>query len=859
MTDIVIVDLVSIEKQLKDSGVNSVRSIERELAKYVREILSDIRPKGMVVHLNKESNLPTTALLIDSLGLNCEYFSSPLESISKAISNARHLAENGQGVVLGGVGVTPSSIVSDNISYHCYGTSLKEDLVTPNSIKAQTGLEPKQIADLVALVGDSNFSIREKISVNDAVKALIQHRTIEEVVNNHGLVQRTLDKILVANRDAILKDKARINNITSGHSEFSYKAIGRRSINQKNLYELYIKNEYFEWLPQALQDEHMPKCNFGSSITATTIIETESDADQLVIKLLNSKGCGVCLTDAGLAVSTRNGHSAFIPTKGSGNSNALQRVIHKILESEDIKKTCFEAKSLYRYGLDKEIDVKGIVCDPTILAFVINTQNKEKTLSQLCESNLELKVRDIKDGAMYSANDIESNAGLCGEIADATHRVSKSLYKTAMNDGFSIKPFNEIDLPLIKVLAKMEHNGVLIDTDFARNLINKTTAEIEALSKQLNEIAGLNINVNDHKQVGILLFEKLGLPCTASSVKQRYDTSKEALQAVSHLSPAPEIIIKIRSLQSLSGTSINGVISSTGKDGRVRTTLMQNAATTTRLTSRDPSLHGLPSKGESEKARAAVIAEENFQLMSYDLSQIELRILASVSMDEGLIRAFNSGCDVHKMTAAEVFEVNIKDVTDDQRKAAKAINFGIIYGQTPFGLSKKLGVTEKVAQDFINRYFTKYPKVRTYVINTIAFARKNGYIITPTGRKIVTPDMRSKTPTISSSAERTAQNAPMQAGAADIVKVAMLDVSNQFDKLKLQSKLILQVHDELVVEVHNDEVEIVARLVKSALEHAYAFNVPLLAEGTIGPNLSAEYSREITITSPQKNIMAGHK
>lgn len=843
MTDIIIADLVSIEKQLRDSGVNSVRSVEKELAKHLRELLANKRPKGMVVHLNKNSNLPTTALLTNSLGLNIEYFDSPIESASIAILNARHLAENGHVVLLSGFGVAQSSIVSDQISYHCYGTSIKEDIVTPESINTQIGLQPKQIIDLVAMIGDRAFSISEKIGVNDAVKALLKHESIEKIIENPESVQRTVGKVISATKSKIIKDKESINNICFGQPVFSYRAIGRKSIDQKELYSLYIQNEYFEWLPQELQDEHMPKCNFGSSITATTIIETESEAEQLYSKLLNSKGCGVFLNDTGLAVSTRNAHSSFIPTR----NHQLQRIVNKILESEEIRKTCFEAKSLYRYGLKNNIDIKGIVCDPTILYFVMNTQNKEKNLTQLCESILEISVRDIKDGAMFSANDTESNAGIGGEIADATYRVSKSLYKSAMADGFSIKSFNEVDLPLIKVLAKMEHHGVLIDTNFARNMLNETQREMDELSRQLNEVAGYSISITDNKEIGRLLFEKLGLPSKKNQETKNYDTSKEALQSISHLSPAPGIIIKLRSLRSLSGTSINGIVSSADERGRVRTTLVQNAATTTRLSSRNPSLHGLPSKGESQRARAAVIAEKKFKLISYDLSQIELRLLASVSGDEGLIKAFKSGCDVHRMTAAEVFGVNLEDVTNDQRSAAKAINFGIIYGQTAFGLAKKLGIPENTAQDFINRYFIKYPKVKTYVSNTIAFGRKNGYVITPTGRKIVTPDMNSKSPAVRSAAERTAQNAPMQAGAADIVKKAMLEVSAKIDTLKLKSRMILQVHDELICEVHIDEIEILAKIVKYAMENQYEFNVPLLAEGTIGENLSSEASQEIPI------------
>jgi DNA polymerase-1 len=399
--------------------------------------------------------------------------------------------------------------------------------------------------------------------------------------------------------------------------------------------------------------------------------------------------------------------------------------------------------------------------------------------------------------------------------------------------------FEDIEMPLVPVLAMMESNGVLVDTNTLKELSVELTKRMHEIETKIYELTNCEFNISSPKQVGEVLFEKLKVDEKAKKTKSgQYATSEEILENLRFKHPAIEKILEYRGLKKLLNTYIDNLPTLINpRTGRIHTSFNQTVTATGRLSSSNPNLQNIPVRDEDGKEiRKAFVPDEGCEFFSADYSQIELRIMAHLSGDKNLIEAFNNGLDIHAATAAKIYKIGIDEVTKDMRRRAKTANFGIIYGISAFGLSQRLGIDRREAKELIDNYFVTFPQVREYIDKSIEKARQNGYVETIFHRKRFLPDINSHNAVVRGYAERNAVNAPIQGSAADIIKVAMARIYESFRKEHLRTKMILQVHDELNFSVYPEEKEAVERIVISEMQNAYPLSVPLMADCGWGAN-----------------------
>ena len=400
--------------------------------------------------------------------------------------------------------------------------------------------------------------------------------------------------------------------------------------------------------------------------------------------------------------------------------------------------------------------------------------------------------------------------------------------------------FTEIEMPLLKVLVKMEMQGFRIDAKMLDEYTTTLSSEIEKITEEINTLSGEDFNIASPKQLGEVLFEKMELSKKAKKTKSgQYSTSEETLLKLKDKHPIIEQILEYREIKKLLSTYVIALPELIHKKTkRIHTTFNQSVAATGRLSSINPNLQNIPIRAErGRKTREAFVPrDENFSLLSADYSQIELRIMASMSKDEGMLKAFNDGVDIHAATAAKVYKVSILEVDRRMRSNAKSVNFGIIYGISAFGLSQNIGVSRTEAKQIIDGYFKEFPKVKEYMNFSIEKARENEFVATILGRRRYLKDINSRNSMLRAMAERSAINAPIQGSAADIIKKAMIDVQSEMEKQNLKSKMLLQVHDELVFDMHKEEESVLKNLVKQNMENAVELDVPLIVDLGIGNN-----------------------
>ena len=495
------------------------------------------------------------------------------------------------------------------------------------------------------------------------------------------------------------------------------------------------------------------------------------------------------------------------------DSEFIQK-LKPIVENNEIKKIMFDAKSDYILLLNNGIKLKGL-CYDVLLASYVKDPNRKHTLDAQALDFLNHIMVNTEDNEKYSCDEAYT-------IFNLYEYWNKNL------DNEEQKLVKEIELPLTEVLAKMEYTGVAINSEYLKELSSYMTEKLAELEDLIYQLAGESFNINSPKQVAEVLFDKLELK---SKKKKSRSTSAEILEELAEEYEICEYILEHRKFSKLKSTYTDVLPTLISKrDGRIHTTYNQALTVTGRLSSSNPNLQNIPIRSEEgNKIRAAFCAQDKSSLiLSADYSQIELRLLAHVSGDENLIHAFSSGEDVHTMTASKVFGVDINEVTKDMRRKAKAVNFGIVYGQSKYGLAKSIGISNAEAQEFIDKYFEHYPGVKKYMEDKKAFANLNGYVETMFGRKrYLASELLSPNFQIREFAQRAAINQPLQGSAADLIKMAMIEVDKQLSNQNLKTKMIMQVHDELVFEVPQEELEIIKTLVKNAMELNQPLKVPL--------------------------------
>ncbi len=554
-------------------------------------------------------------------------------------------------------------------------------------------------------------------------------------------------------------------------------------------------------------------------------------------------------TEDGEIVATKDERTEvfYIPLNHSNLQKQLKtsEVLEKLkplFENPEIKKITYDSKGKYNTLKTHGICINGISFDVLLASYIKNPSRKH----ELDVQSMEHLDHAICDYAPFEKNKKKrikiENADInnvLNSVADEAATVTE-LTKFWLDylDKDELKVLYNIEIPMAKVLSEMEYVGVTINTDYLEQLSKSMDFNLHRLERKIYDIADCGFNINSPRQVGEILFEKMGLKSKKKRVKGHYSTSAEILEDLAPDYEIARLILEYRRYAKLKSTYTDALPALIDKDGRIHTTFNQTITATGRLSSSNPNLQNIPVRTEEgNKIRTAFVPanQDKSLILSADYSQIELRILAHISQDKHLIDAFKSGIDVHTLTASKVFEVPIEEVTKEMRYKAKAVNFGIIYGQSKYGLAKALGISNFEAETFINKYFATYPKIKAYMEATVKQAEIEGFVETIFGRKRYLKDeLESSNTMIREFAKRAAINQPMQGTAADLIKIAMIDFSKKLKENHLKSKMILQVHDELVVEVEKDELDLVRKLIKSAMELNQPLDVPLVVDINTG-------------------------
>jgi len=552
----------------------------------------------------------------------------------------------------------------------------------------------------------------------------------------------------------------------------------------------------------------------------------------------------------GLSFALQAGEAWYVPVGHDymGAPDQLSRAdvlarLKPLLENPAIGKIGqhlkYDTHVLANYG----ISLRGIVFDTMLASYVLDATATRHNMDDMASHYLGVKTTTFEDIAgkgvkqlTFNQIEVERAAHYAAEDADITQRLHDVLAPQLAAEPKLESVFRDIEMPLAPILQAMEYRGVLIDTAMLAAQSRELGQRMLALEKEVYVLAGQEFNLGSPKQLGHILYDKLGIPAPKKTATGQYSTAEDVLEQLDH--PLPKLLLEYRSLAKLKSTYTDKLPELLDrKTGRVHTSYHQAVAATGRLSSSDPNLQNIPIRTDAgRKIRQAFIAPAGYQLMAADYSQIELRIMAHLSGDEGLLNAFHHGEDVHRATAAEVFGMPLAEVSNDQRRNAKAINFGLIYGMSAFGLAKQLGIGRNEAQGYVDMYFARYPGVKQYMENIRAQAAQNGYVETFFGRRLMVRDINAKNPSLRQAAERAAINAPMQGTAADIIKRAMIAVEAALLREKLDARLIMQVHDELVLEVADAQVDAVSAVLREQMEGAAQLAVPLLVEVGVGKN-----------------------
>lgn len=554
----------------------------------------------------------------------------------------------------------------------------------------------------------------------------------------------------------------------------------------------------------------------------------------------------------GVSFALEAGVAAYVPLahdypgapKQLNRDQVLQQ-LKPLLEKKTPAKLGHNLKYDMSVLANHDISLHGIGYDTMLESYVLNSVASRHDMDTLAAAHLDTRTIKYEDVAGKGAKQIgfdqvaiDDAAPYAAEDADITLQLHQALWPQLEADTDLKNLFETIELPLVPVLSRMERNGVAIDTDLLNMQSDELERKMQAIERDAHNEAGQVFNIGSPKQIQSILYDKMQIPVSAKTPKGQPSTAESVLEELAVDYKLPRLILDHRSLSKLRSTYTDKLPKLVNRDtGRVHTSYHQAVAATGRLSSSDPNLQNIPVRTEEgRRIRQAFVAAKNYKILAADYSQIELRIMAHLSGDEGLLEAFAGGQDIHRATAAEVFDTPLEQVDNEQRRAAKAINFGLIYGMSAWGLSRQLGLDRKAAQDYVDRYFRRYPGVKQFMDNTRARARDRGYVETLFKRRLYLPDIRSNNANRRQYAERTAINAPMQGTAADIIKLAMIHIDDWIGRSQLDLRMIMQVHDELVFEIAEDDIDSARSQIRRYMAEAAELRVPLEVEVGIGDN-----------------------
>ncbi|NUN69618.1 MAG: DNA polymerase I [Bacteroidetes bacterium] len=764
----------------------------------------------------------------------------------------------------------------------------EDEIVGEEGVMEKFGVTPDRVIDMLGLIGDSSDNVPgvPGVGPKTALPLVQKYKTIERILENvDNIPQKGLQEKLRTNRELALLSKHLVTIDINAPISVDLHQLKAAPKDVPALIELYERLEFRTFAkrlrsgagaaveqrpsaPAASAAPEPPAAELRTIATSShsyTIIRSDKEYLKLLSELKKSKGfvfdTETTSTNAlqaelvGISFSMKAGTAYYLPViddvspessgdlfsstaTGSREGFSLRRIVKDL-------SPLFADPKLRKYGQNakydalvlssKGIDVAGIAFDTMIAAYVLRS-DRQHSLDSLAEEHLQYRMVSFKELTDNGKKDIRTIpvdvvGAYSAEDADITLQLVDVLRPRIESDG-AMALCTDIEFPLIEVLTRMETSGVKLDTPFLASMSGEIGKALDRIIGEIHSQAGETFNINSTQQLAKILFEKLKLR-TAKKTKTGYSTDVAVLEALRNEHPIVAQLLEYRQLQKLKSTYVDALPKLINpRTGKLHTSFNQTVAATGRLSSSDPNLQNIPIRTElGRKMRKAFVpSSPGAVILSADYSQIELRIMAHISGDPGMTEAFKRQEDIHASTAAKVFGVDQKDVTRDMRRKAKEVNFGIMYGIGPFGLASRLDITQAEAKEIIQRYFERFPNVNRYITTTMAFAREHGYVQTLMGRRRYIPDINNKNQNIRSNAERQSINMPIQGTAADMIKIAMVNIDRAMRKKKLKSAMVLQVHDELVFDVARGEVTVMKELVEREMREAMPLDVPVEVE-----------------------------
>ena len=748
-----------------------------------------------------------------------------------------------------------TQLVCDNVSVV---NTMSGELLDENGVMNKFGVGPELITDYLALIGDKSDNVPgvDKVGPKTAVKWLNEYKNIEGIKKNAESIGGKVGENLRSSIETLDLAHELVKIKTDVPLEMTIEDLAVSESDAEQLSEVYKELEFNSWL------QEVPKKIVKTEVNSSYVcISTEKSLKELIKKAskaktiaLDTETTGLDYMDTelvGISLSYQAGEAYYIPLNHDDDSvdqlalDIVLKELRPLLESSSNKiigqNIKFDKNVLAKYG----VDIASIKNDTMMMSYVLDASATRHNLDALSSYYLNYKTSTFEDVAgkgvkqiTFDKVPIEAATNYAAEDADITLRLYEELNPRLEGEASLNKLNDEIEIPLIEVLSEMEQNGAILNSKILNSQSKDLEGRIKKLEEKAYQIAGEEFNLGSTKQLREIFFEKLKYRIIKKTPGGQPSTDEKVLAELAEEYELPKVLLEHRTLSKLKSTYTdklpNQVSLSTGK---VHTSFHQAVTTTGRLSSSDPNLQNIPIRTEDgRRIRQAFEPSKGNKFISADYSQIELRVMAHMSKDEGLLEAFREGQDVHSKTASEVFDVGIKDVTSDLRRNAKAINFGLIYGISAFGLGKQLGISRNLAAEYMAMYFEKYPDVKKYMESTKEFASQNGYVETLFGRRLYLRDINATNAMRRQASERAAINAPVQGTAADIMKIAMINMHKAIKTQKSEAKLILQVHDELILDTPEDEIDKIVSLVTESMMGAANLDVPLEIDIGIGDN-----------------------
>lgn len=712
---------------------------------------------------------------------------------------------------------------------------------TVEKIEEEYGLEPLDLIEVKGLMGDTSDNIPGVPGVGEktALNLIKQYKSIDEVYNHIDEQKGKLKEKLSENKDLAYLSRTLGTIDINAPIEKDLGAFQVEEWNKPEVLEIFKKLKFNRFIDRFALQENIGATSFSDS-QINTEIEHEKIVDktklaELKQEIQENKVIYYYLTEEKFIIYSPKTNKCF----------SIENIqdFKDIFEDKNILKCSYKQKEEFIILWNKGIEAKNLMFDIAIAGYILNSNINKYTIEYLANEYINFDIAEYLSNTEKTGVEqitLFDNAEESKE--DKTYIYAYAIYKLynvltqKMEEAGSIDLFNKIEMPLTEVLASMQYEGIYIDKqellDFGKELQEK----IDILTQEIYELTGEEFNINSTKQLGEILFEKLKLTAKKKT-KTGYSTDVDVLEKIKYEHPVIEKILEYRQLQKLNSTYVEGLIPYIDETGRIHSKFHQTVTTTGRISSTDPNLQNIPTRMElGRKLRKVFKPEQGYIFVDADYSQIELRVLAHISEDKNMIEAFCNNEDIHAQAASKVFNIPLEEVTKEERTKAKAVNFGIVYGISEFGLGEQLGVSRKKAKEYIEQYLDKYSGIKEFMTNIVEETKEKGYVETLYHRRRYVPELKSNNYMVRQFGGRVAMNTPIQGTAADIMKIAMINVYNKLKENNLKSKLIVQVHDEILVETLESEKEQVKQIVKEEMENVIKLKVPLLAEVEEGYN-----------------------